>query len=133
MVSDLRPGSVLGHGIDLVDIARLRAAGERHGERFLQKVFTEEERAALAGRADPWPGYAARFAAKEAISKAFGTGLGAEFDLHSAAILTDAAGAPYVKLDAKGAALLASRGGARILVSLTHTDTLAQASALIVA
>lgn len=124
-------GRVIGLGIDLVDISRVRLAGSRHEERFLQKVFTAGELAALAGRADPWPGYAARFAAKEAISKAFGTGIGAEFDLHSAAILTDAAGAPYVVLDAKGAALLRARGGSRVLVSLTHTATLAQACAVI--
>lgn len=128
----LASGRVLGIGIDLVDISRIRVAGARHPERFLEKVFSPEEIAALSGRHDPWPGYAARFAAKEAISKAFGTGIGAEFDLHSAAILTDDAGAPRVKLDAKGAALLASRGGKRILISLTHTATLAQACAVIV-
>lgn len=126
-------GSVLGLGIDLVDIARIRSAGERHGDRFIDKVFTPAERASLAGRADPWPGYAARFAAKEAISKAFGTGIGEAFDLHSAAILTDALGAPYVELDDKGARLLAERGGSRVLISLTHTETLAQACAVIVA
>ncbi len=129
--SEALAGRVIGIGIDLVDISRVRLAGLRHEERFLQKVFTAGELAMLAGRADPWPGYAARFAAKEAISKAFGTGIGAEFDLHSAAILTDAAGAPYVVLDEKGAALLRARGGSRVLVSLTHTATLAQACAVI--
>ena len=122
---------VLGLGIDLVDIPRIRAAGERHGERFLAKVFTDAERAAMSVRADPWPGYAARFAAKEAVSKALGTGIG-EIDWRSVSVTADAAGAPRVELDAKGEALLRARGGSRILISLTHTDTLAQACALIV-
>lgn len=129
----LAGGRVIGIGADLVEISRLRDAGARHGDAFLRKVFTDAEIASLAGRADPWPGYAARFAAKEAVSKAFGTGIGAEFTLHSAAILTDALGAPRVTLDARGQALLAARGGSRVLVSLTHTDALAQAVAVILA
>ena len=133
MHSALASGRVIGIGIDLVDIPRIREAAERHGDRFLEKVFTPTEIASLAGRRDPWPGYAARFAAKEAVSKAFGTGIGAEFDLHSAAILTDERGAPRVELDAKGRALLATVGGSRVLISLTHTDTLAQACAVIIA
>lgn len=125
-------GSVLGVGVDLVEIGRIRSMGERHQGRFLEKVFTAAERESLSGRADPWPGYAARFAAKEAVSKAFGTGIGAELDLTSVSIATDSAGAPHVELDAKGAALLAARGGSRILISLTHTAELAQAFAVIV-
>lgn len=127
------PGvSVLGVGVDLVDIDRIRSLGERHAARFLEKVFTAEERDAMSGRADPWPGYAARFAAKEAVSKAFGTGIGAELDWTSVAVVSDAAGAPSVRLDAKGAKLLAAKGGTRILISMTHTATLAQAFAVLV-
>lgn len=123
---------VIGVGIDLVDIPRIRAIGERHEGRFLEKVFTVAERTAMAERKDPWPGYAARFAAKEAVSKAFGTGLGAELDLTSVSVETDAAGAPHIVLDDKGRALLAAKGGSKVLISLTHTAELAQALALIV-
>lgn len=127
------PGdSVLGIGVDLVDISRIRALGERHAGRFLEKVFTAAEREAMSGRADPWPGYAARFAAKEAVSKAFGTGIGAELDWTSVSIASDEAGAPSVRLDEKGEKLLRARGGSRILISLTHTSTIAQAFAMIV-
>jgi len=126
-------GEVIGIGTDLVDIARIRDIAARHGDRFLEKVFTGDERAAMAGRTDPWPGYAARFAAKEAVAKAFGTGIGEELDLHSISVATDERGAPRVVLDAKGDALLRSRGGKCIHISLTHTATLAQAFAVIVA
>ncbi len=119
-------------GIDLVEISRIRGSGERHGDRFLEKVFSDAERAAMSGRADPWPGYAARFAAKEAVSKAFGTGIGAELDWRSVSVVTDSAGAPRVELDAKGAELLRARGASRILISLTHTGSLAQACAVLV-
>jgi holo-[acyl-carrier protein] synthase len=132
MIPDLPAGTVLGVGVDLVEIDRIRNMGARHGGRFLEKVFTAAERESLSGRADPWPGFAARFAAKEAVSKAFGTGIGAELDLTSVSVATDAAGAPHIELDAKGAALLAAKGGSRILISLTHTASLAQAFAVIV-
>lgn len=125
-------GAVLGVGVDLVDIARIRSLGERHGERFLEKVFTDTERADMASRADPWPGYAARFAAKEAVSKAFGTGIGAEIDFRGIGVVTDDRGAPHIVLDARGESLLRSRGASRIHISLTHTATLAQAFAVLV-
>ena len=133
MIPELTSGAVLGVGVDLVEIDRIRGMGARHADRFLEKVFTAAERGEMSGRADPWPGFAARFAAKEAVSKAFGTGIGAELDFTSVAIVTDERGAPGVVLDAKGERLLRARGGSRIHVSLTHTAALAQAFAVIVA
>lgn len=130
--SDVFTAGVIGIGIDLVDIPRIRAIAERHEGRFLEKVFTAAEVAAMGERKDPWPGYAARFAAKEAVSKAFGTGLGAELDLTSISVESDAAGAPHIVLDEKGRALLAAKGGSKILISLTHTQELAQAMAVII-
>jgi holo-[acyl-carrier protein] synthase len=64
---------ILRTGIDLIEIARIRAAIERHGERFSRRIFTPVELAYCAGRAES---LAARFAAKEAVSKALGTGIG---------------------------------------------------------
>lgn len=125
-------GEVIGVGADLVDIARIRDIGSRHGDRFLEKVFTAGERAAMAGRADPWPGYAARFAAKEAVSKAFGTGIGEEIGFPDIGVVTDDRGAPHIVLSAKGETLLRSRNAKGIHISLTHTATLAQAYAVIV-
>ena len=119
-------------GVDLTEVARIRSAHARHGEAFLAKVFTPAEQALCLAKADPLPSLAARFAAKEAASKAFGTGFGAELALTSVAILSGPDGEPVVELDERGRALLAKRGATRLLVSLTHTDDLAQAFAVLV-
>ena len=68
---------ILGIGVDLVEVERIDQSIERHGAHFLQRVFTEREIAYCSKMRTPGPHYAARFAAKEAVSKAFGTGIGA--------------------------------------------------------
>jgi len=128
----LEGGNVIGVGVDLTEVARIRSAHARHGQAFLDKVFTQAEQALCLAKADPYPSLAARFAAKEAASKAFGTGLGAELLLTSVAVLHGEREEPRVVLDAKAQALLARQGGTRVLLSLTHTDELAQAFAVIV-
>lgn len=129
---NLGGGNVLGVGVDLTEIGRIRSAHERHGRHFLDKVFTPAEQALCLAKADPYPSLAARFAAKEAASKAFGTGIGAELALTSVAVLSGPDGEPVVELDGLGRALLEKKGASRLLVSLTHTDTLAQAFAVLV-
>ena len=124
--------TVRGIGTDIVECARVRGLVERHGDAFLQRVFTKEERDYCMALAKPWPSLAARFAAKEAVSKAFGTGIGAELDWTSIGVSRDANGAPSVVLDAKGSALLKARGGQRVHLSLSHVETLAIAFAVIV-
>lgn len=128
----LEGGNVVGVGVDLTEVARIRSAHARHGAAFLDKVFTPEEQALCLAKADPIPSLAARFAAKEAASKAFGTGFGAELALTSVGILHGPEGEPVVELDERARALLARRGATRVLVSLTHTDELAQAFAVLV-
>ena len=128
----ISPGEkILGVGVDLVDIPRIQRAAERHGEAFLQRVFTPAERAYCENLGSPWASLAARWAAKEAVSKAFGTGIGPELSLNSVSVENDARGAPSIVLDTKGKKLLRARGGKRIHISLTHTATLAQAFAVI--
>jgi holo-[acyl-carrier protein] synthase len=129
---NLEGGNVLGVGVDLTEIARIRAGHERHGAAFLAKIFTPEEQALCLAKADPYPSLAARFAAKEAASKAFGTGIGAELSLTSVSVLSGPDGEPSVRLDDKARTLLAARGATRLLVSLTHTDSLAQAFVVLV-
>jgi holo-[acyl-carrier protein] synthase len=128
----LEGGNVVGVGVDLTEVARIRSAHARHGAAFLDKVFTPAEQALCLAKADPIPSLAARFAAKEAASKAFGTGFGAELALTSVGILHGPEGEPVVELDERARALLARRGATRVLVSLTHTDELAQAFAVLV-
>ena len=129
---NLEGGNVVGVGVDLTEIERIRAAHTRHGQHFLDKIFTPAEQTLCLAKADPYPSLAARFAAKEAASKAFGTGIGAELALTSVAVLSGPDGEPLVELDDLARTLLAKKGATRLLVSLTHTDTLAQAFAVLV-
>lgn len=122
----------LGLGTDIVDVERIRRAHERHGERFLGRIYTKEEQEYCLAMKDPYPHLAARFAAKEAVSKCFGTGICGEFGWTSVSIFKGSRDEPYARLDEKGQALLEAMGGTEVLVSLSHTSTLGHAVALIV-
>jgi len=129
----LPPGGVLlGLGTDVIEIARVKGVYERQGERFLLRVFTAEERAYCLGMKYPEKHLAARFAAKEAISKAFTTGIGAELSWTSMSVYHGPRHEPLVRLDEKGAALLRHVGGTALLLSIAHCDTVAVAVAAIV-
>jgi holo-[acyl-carrier protein] synthase len=125
-------GLLLGLGCDVVEVRRIREVLERHGERFLDRIFTAEERAYCSVKPHPYQHYAARWAAKEAISKSFTTGIGAELGWKSMSIYHGVRSEPLVRLDEKGAALLAHVGATHVLVSLSHTDTSAMAVAALV-
>ena len=129
----LPPGGILiGLGTDVIEIARVAGVYERQGERFLHRVFTEEERAYCLGMKHPARHLAARFAAKEAVAKAFSTGIGAEFGWTSASVYHGARSEPLVRLDEQGRALLRHVGGSHVLLSLAHSDTVAIAFAAVV-
>jgi len=125
-------GNVIGAGTDIVDVARIRSAHQRHKDRFLARIYTASERDYCFSMADPYPHLAARFAAKEAISKAFSTGIGKHLGWKSASIAKGGRGQPIVLLDEQGRALLAQVGASEVLVSLSHTATLGSALALLV-
>lgn len=126
---------IAGIGTDLVALGRIRDALARHGERFAAKILGADEQqvylARTAASAERGVAYlATRFAAKEAIAKALGTGIGAELSWPSAQILNNAAGAPVVVADAALAARLQARGLAlHISVSDTREYALAYAIA----
>jgi len=125
-------GLLLGLGADLIDVARIAGVLERQGDRFLARVFTDEERTYCFGMKYPHKHLAARFAAKEAVSKAFTTGIGAELGWKSVSVYHGERHEPLVRLDEKGQALLRQVGGTSILLTLSHTDTAAMAVAAIV-
>lgn len=125
-------GELIGLGCDVIEVERVRSVLERQGERFVQRVFTEEERAYSFGHKSPELHLAARFAAKEAVSKAFTTGIGAELGWRSVSIYHGPRNEPLVRLDEKGRALLAQVGATHVLVSLSHTVTVAMAVAALV-
>ena len=124
---------VQGIGLDLVLNRRIRESLEKFGPRFRNRVFTPDEQAYCDRMADPVPHYAARFAAKEAVSKAFGTGIGKDLGWLDVEIYKrEGSGQPFVRMLGKGAALLKARGGREVVVSLTHTDEYAAAQAVLV-
>lgn len=122
---------ILGTGIDIIEVGRVVHAVERFGDRFLRRVLLDAEVDYCHLHARPGPHIAARFAAKEAISKAFGTGIGAALGWHDMEIRRQPTGQPFVVLHGKGLELLSKMGGNRLHVSLSHTETYATAVALI--
>jgi len=122
---------ILGTGIDLVENARIAASIEKFGDHFLHRIFTANEIAYCAPKPNPIPHYAARFAAKEAVSKCFGCGIGKQLGWLDMEVTNDEAGAPHMVLHGDGKTLAEQRGVRQIFVSLTHTDAYAAASATI--
>ncbi|BCV24420.1 holo-ACP synthase [Gelria sp. Kuro-4] len=123
--------TVVGCGIDLVEVERIRRARERWGERFLVRLFTPGERAYCAAKREGDGSLAARFAAKEAVAKALGLGLGG-FRWREIEVVNAASGRPAVRLAGATLARARALGVEKILLSLSHTreHALAQAMAL---
>lgn len=118
---------IVGIGVDIVEIERIRRALGGSGDRFVQRVFTPGETAFCRGHRDPAPHFAARFAAKEALFKALGTGWAGGLQWREAEVERSAASAPVLVLH--GAALARSRklGAARCLLTLSHSESAAVA------
>jgi holo-[acyl-carrier protein] synthase len=122
---------ILGTGIDIIEVARIASSFEKFGERFLNRVLLPDETAYCLRHKNPAPFLAARFAAKEAVSKAFGTGIGAQLGWRDMEIRRQESGEPFVVLHGSGAELFAARGARRLHVSLTHTENYAAATAIL--
>ena len=122
---------ILGTGIDIIEVARMKASHQRFGERFLNRLLLADEIAYCLSHKNPAPFLAARFAAKEAISKAFGTGIGASLGWQDMEICKKESGEPFVVLHGKGKKLFKSRRAKRLLVSLSHTVNYAAATAIL--
>lgn len=129
----LPPGGILlGLGCDLIEIERIRSVMLRHGDRFAERILTAEEQAYCSSMAHPHKHIAARFAAKEAVSKCFTTGISGEFGWKSVSVYHGERHEPLVRLDASGQALLARVGATQVLLSLSHTENYAMAVAALV-
>jgi holo-[acyl-carrier protein] synthase len=125
--------NVMGIGIDLVENERMRKSLRRWKSAFKEKVFLPRESSYCDTRAAPWNHYAGRFAVKEAVSKAFGTGVSEHIGWLDIEVVRDGkTGAPSVRLSAKGSKLAKKRGVEQVLVSLAHTRHYAVAQALLV-
>jgi holo-[acyl-carrier protein] synthase len=119
---------VIGIGTDLVEIERFRRVISRTPG-IVGRIFCDEEQAYAARKADPAPSLAARFAAKEAVMKALGPGIG-RIAMRDIEVVRAEHGEPSVRLHAVAEALAAERGVSRWLLTLTHTDTMAHAIAV---
>jgi holo-[acyl-carrier protein] synthase len=119
----------LGLGIDLVDVDRFASVLLRRPS-IAERLFTESERSYAATLANPVPSLAARFAAKEAVMKALGVGIGA-FDFVDLDVQRQPSGEPRLVLTGRAAALASQQSVRKWLVSLTHTST--SAAAVVVA
>ncbi|GAB4259309.1 MAG: holo-[acyl-carrier-protein] synthase [Deferrisomatales bacterium] len=111
---------IVGIGLDLVAIERIGELRRRRGERFVRRVFTEGERDACLGRAEPDPSLAARFAAKEAAMKALGTGWGEGVGWHDVEVVSERGRPPRLALHGAAAARGAGLGVDTVHLSLTH-------------
>lgn len=116
-----------GLGNDIIEIVRVQHGFEAHGKPFLDRLFTTKEQQYCQQHSDPFPRYAGRFAAKEAIVKALGCGFGAEAGWHDIEIIADEKGKPVVHLSSE----LNNRfNHPKILVSISHCKDYAAAVAI---
>ena len=114
--------SVLGIGVDLVECARIERSLERFGEKFLHRVFTDGEITYSMSMKFPARHLAARFAAKEAVSKAFGTGIGKAMGWRNIDVQKKPSGEPFLVFSGPAQELATQRGVTVALVTLSHTE-----------
>jgi holo-[acyl-carrier protein] synthase len=122
---------ILGTGIDIIEVARIATSYEKFGERFVNRILLADEIAYCQTHRRPAPFLAVRFAAKEAISKAFGTGIGAQLGWRDIEIRRKESGEPFVVLHGKGQELFVERGATKLHITLSHTEHYAAAMAVL--
>ena len=122
---------ILGTGIDIIEVARIAASYEQFGERFVNRILLPDETAYCLTHKNPAPFLAARFAAKEAVSKAFGTGIGAQLGWRDMEIRRKESGEPFVVLHGNGKKLFEVRGAKQLHISISHTEQYAAVVAVL--
>ena len=120
---------IIAIGNDIIGVERIRLAIERRGDPFLKRILTEDERRYCLRFNPPFSRIAGRFAAKEAISKALGTGIGKEISWHDIEIINEPSGKPVAFLTNRAAQLVDS--SYEILISISHCKEYAVATALL--
>jgi holo-[acyl-carrier protein] synthase len=122
---------ILGLGTDIVEVARIQASLEKWGDAFLTRILLASEIAYCRSHRAPAPHVAVRFAAKEAVAKAFGTGIGAALSWQDMEIIREESGQPVVVLHGPGRKLFEARGAEQLLISLSHSAHYATATAIL--
>ncbi|MBM3814086.1 MAG: holo-[acyl-carrier-protein] synthase [Acidimicrobiia bacterium] len=113
---------ILGTGIDLAEVPRIRASIERYGDKFVQRIYTPAEIAYVNSKANKFERFAARFAAKEAGMKALGTGWRRGVRWQDFEVANQRSGRPTLRLHGRAAEIAAEIGVKKISLSLTHTS-----------
>ena len=121
---------IIGMGVDLAEVERVKEAIERHGEPFLRRVFTAAEREYCEGFRNKYERYAGRFAAKEAAMKALGTGWRRGVRWVDFEVVREKGGRPTIRLDGEAKKIAEELGVKRIALSITHTETQALAQVI---
>jgi holo-[acyl-carrier protein] synthase len=122
---------IVGSGIDLVEIQRIRQSLERYGDRFLKRVFTPAEQAYCLRKRNASESLAARFAAKEAGAKALGTGISRGVHWLEIEVIREPGGRPSLRFHGRAAQIAAELGVTHAALSITHTETLSMANVLL--
>jgi holo-[acyl-carrier protein] synthase len=123
--------NIVGVGSDLMEIKRLATAGEKYGDRLYQRVFTEAEIAYCESRSHPHQHYAARFAAKEAVFKALGSGWAQGVSWMDVEVIRQEKGPPSLRISGVAKKLADGLGVSRTHLSLSHTRELAMANVVL--
>ena len=124
---------IIAHGIDLVDFPRIGEMMDRHGERFLDRVFTDKEQQYAASNKNKTEKLAGRFAAKEAILKLMGTGWRGKIAWTDIEVVNNNMGVPEVTITGEVKKIAEELGIKQVTVSITHTANFAIASAVAIA
>jgi len=122
---------ILGTGVDLAEVGRIREAIERYGERFMRRIFTEGEIAYVERKANRFERYAGRFAAKEAGMKAIGTGWKRGVRWQDFEVSNLPSGRPTLRLHGEAARIADKLGVKTISLSITHTADLGMAHVIL--
>jgi len=130
MSSPADPPRVLIHGVDIVEVERIDRMVREHGDRFLDRCFTDMEKVYCLAKVHPAPHLAARFAAKEAVLKAIGTGLSGGAQWTDIGVDHDQSGRPLVELTGVVSETAKTLGVVRWELSITHTRSVAMASVI---
>lgn len=113
---------VYGIGIDIVKVDRIKRAILKSGQRFVGRIFTEKEISYCEKRKSMYQHYAARFAAKEAVFKAIGTGWRKGVSWNEIEVENDSSGKPHINIYGKTKEMAEKIGGKRFLITITHSD-----------
>jgi holo-[acyl-carrier protein] synthase len=123
---------IIGTGVDIVEISRIKNAAKKWKKSFLKKIFTDKELRYSNEKTSSYQHLAARFAAKEAMVKALGSGLTSRMEWRDIEIWNETSGKPNVRLDGEVKRISDSMGVKDVIISMSHTRTYAIANVILV-